>query len=136
MNTQTTRKFGVKPLTAAIILGLSLTSASAMASDKTPAAPGFTVVSSADGNIRSSAKAFKKGNFAESAMFSRVAIKSSLSNKREAIAQSNLCAAYGAMGEMENARLACTTSLELRPGYEPAVANKATLTYKLAQAGN
>lgn len=136
MKNQTTRKYGVKPLTAAIILGLTLTSASAMASDKTASTPGFQVTSAATSHIRSGAKAFKKGEYAKSAMYSRVAIQSSLSNRREAIAQSNLCAAYGAMGEMENARLACISALELRPGYEPAIANKAALTYKLAKAGN
>lgn len=117
--------------------GLTLSATSAMAAEAPAenAVQTFQVKSASDGNIRAGAKAFKKGDFAKSAMFSRVAIKSSLSNKREAIAQSNLCAAYGAMGEMEQARLSCETALKLRPGYEPAVANKAALRYKLAQNG-
>lgn len=126
-----TKPVAVTALTAMMSLGLTLPAASAMAAEAS--AHSFQVKSSSGSTIGAGAKAFKKGQFEKSAMFSRTAIKSSLSNKREAIAQSNLCAAYGAMGEMENARLACKAALDLRPDYAPAVANTKVLSFKLAQ---
>jgi len=126
-----TKPVAVTALTALMSVGLTLPAASAMAAE----APehSFQVKSASGSTIGAGAKAFKKGQFAKSAMFSRTAIKSSLSNKREAIAQSNLCAAYGAMGQMEDARLACKAALDLRPNYAPALANSQALTFKLAQ---
>lgn len=121
----------VTALTAMMSIGLTLPAASAMAAEAP--AHSFQVKSSSGSTISAGAKAFKKGQYAKSAMFSRAAIKSSLSHRREAIAQSNLCAAYGAMGEMENARLACKAALDLRSDYAPAIANTKLLTVTLAQ---
>ena len=50
-----------------------------------------------------------------------------------AIAQSNLCAAYAAMGDMDDAKAACDAAIELRADYAPAIANKTALTVKLAE---
>ena len=126
-----TKPVAVTALTALMSVGLTLPAASAMAAEAP--AHSFQVKSASGSTIGAGAKAFKKGDFEKSAMFSRVAIKSSLSNRREAIAQSNLCAAYGAMGDMENARLACKSAIKLRPDFAPAIANTKALTYKLAQ---
>jgi len=105
----------------------ALTAGGAMAADNT-----FTVTKAADNYITASVKAFKKGDFDRSAKFSEAAINNKISKRRQAIAQSNLCAALGEMGEFEKAGEACDTALELRPGYAPATANKNALTVRLA----
>lgn len=121
------------------LIGLALTAgslpaASAMAADvSAPSASAFIVKSSADRNIRSSAVEFRKGHLERSVTYSQRALRSSLSAKRAAIAHSNLCAAYASLGDMEKAKTACASALELRPDYEPAQNNKAALTYQLAQ---
>ena len=123
-----------KGLVGLTIATLSFSAASAMAADASaPASASFVVKSAADGNIRSAAKAFKKGEFAQSASYSRIALKSNLSDRRAAIAQSNLCAAYAAMGDMDDAKAACDAAIELRADYAPAIANKTALTVKLAE---
>lgn len=115
---------------------LTLPAASAIAADVTPqtttASATFIAKSAADSRIREGAKAFKRGDFERSISYSRSALKQSLSRKRAAIAHSNLCAAYASIGEMEKASASCHAALELRPGYEPAVTNKAALTIRLA----
>lgn len=113
---------------------LAFPAASAMAADAVPpTSTAFVAQSAADAQIRAGAKAFRKGEFERSITYSRRALKSSLSSKRAAIAHSNLCAAYGSLGDMEKAATSCASALELRPGYEPAVTNKAALTVQLAQ---
>ena len=77
-------------------------------------------------------KAFKKGDFQRSAKMSEAAIKNKISKRRQAVAQSNLCAALGELGQFEDAANACDTALELRPGYATAEANKSALTIRLA----
>lgn len=122
---------GLLSLTAAV---LTLPAVSAMAADVTPqTSASFVVKSSADSHIRSSARAFKRGNTEKSIRYSHLALKSGLSPKRAAIAHSNLCAAYAVLGDMEAASEACDTALELRPDYEPAITNSSALTVKLAQ---
>ena len=124
-------KHGLLTLTAAV---LAFPAASAMAADAAPQTTAtFVAKSAADGQIRAGAKAFKQGQFERSITYSRAALKSSLSSKRAAIAHSNLCAAYASIGEMDKASTACASALELRPGYEPALTNKAALTVRLAQ---
>ena len=104
--------------------------AMAMAGD---APSGLTVKSTTNGYIKMSVKAFNKGEFERSASLSKRALKDGLSKRRRAIALSNLCAAEAAMGNMDAAAEACGQSLELRPGYELAQANKSALTVLLAQ---
>ena len=119
---------------AMIAAATVLSAASAMAADTTaPANAGFEVASTTNGNIRAGIKAFKKGDYQRSVTFTKAALKGKMSDRREAIAQTNLCAAYGELGELELASEACDTALELRPGYAPAVANRDALTIKLAQ---
>lgn len=124
------KKAGLATL-AALAITATLPAASAMAAD----APtnGFVVKSTTDGRIKLGVKAFKKGDFERSASYNRQAIKASLSRKKTAIAQSNLCAAYAKLDLMDEAQTACTAALELRPDYAPALANKAALTIRLAQ---
>ena len=57
----------------------------------------------------------------------RSSLKDGMSPKREAIAQSNLCAIYGVMGESERAAGACKKALKLRPSFAPALANNNVL---------
>ena len=111
-----------------------ITAASAMAADNTAAASAdFKVATTSNSVIRAGVSAFKKGDYEKSVTFTRAALKSSLSDRRAAIAQSNLCAAYGKLGEMDLAQEACAIALELRPGYAPAEQNKAALTIRFAQ---
>ncbi len=105
----------------------------ASASDITAPSTELTVQSSTDGMIKLGAKAFQKGEFERSIAYHNRALKSGLSKKRKAVAQSNICAANAALGNMEAAREACDAALELRPGFEPAQNNKAALTVMLAQ---
>lgn len=122
---------GLLSLTAAV---LALPAASAMAADVTPqTSASFVVKSSADSHIRSSARAFKRGDTEKSIRYSLRALKSGLSAQRAAIAHSNLCAAYAVLDDMENAAEACDTALKLRPDYKPALTNSAALTVRLAQ---
>lgn len=116
------------------LMASSFPAASAMAADvSAPTAGQFIVKSSADRNIRSSVKAFNRGDLDRSVAYSKRALKSSLSSKRAAIAHSNLCAAYAALGDMDNAKAACESAITLRPDYVPAQNNKSALTYQLAQ---
>lgn len=116
------------------MMGMTLPAASAVAADASaPAAAEFVVASGGDSLIRSGAKAFKRGNAERAVVLTRAALKGNMSDKRAAIAQSNLCAAYASLGDMESAKTACDTALALRPDYEPAKTNKAALTYQLAQ---
>ena len=129
-----TQFFTPRKAVAMIATVTLMSAASAMAADTTaPAQTGFETASTTNGNVRLSVKAFKKGNFERSVAFSKAALKSNMSNRRAAIAQSNLCAAYGEMGELELAAEACDKALELRPDYQPAVANREALTIRLAQ---
>lgn len=93
---------------------------------------GFVISTTADGNIRAGVNAFKQGDYKKAAVFQKAALKGKMRAKKAAIAQSNLCAAYGAMGELEAAREACTAALSLRPDYAPAMTNQAQVTVKLA----
>ncbi len=123
-----------KGLISLTIAALSFSAASAMAADVTPPAAGsFVVTSAADNNIRLAVQAFKKGDYAKSVSRSQKALKSRLSDSRAAIAQSNLCAAHGAMGDMDEAKAACDAAIDLRADYAPAAANKAALTVMLAE---
>ena len=129
-----THFFTPRKAVAAIATATLLSAASAMAADSTaPATAAFEMSSTTNGKIRAGIKAFKKGDYQRSVTFHKSALKAKMSDRRAAIAQSNLCAAYGQLGELELASEACDTALELRPGYAPAVANREALTIKLAQ---
>jgi len=115
-------------LASLAVIGLSATmGASAMAADGE-----FTITKASNPVIQSAVRAYKKGDFEKSARLSQAALKSSLSPRRTAIAQSNLCAAYAKLEQFEKAGDACQAALELRPGYAPAENNQAALTVRLA----
>jgi len=116
-----------------LTIAAMMTPAMASATDITAPSTELTVQSTTDGMIKLGAKAFQKGEFERSLAYSKRAVKSGLSKKRKAIAQSNICAANAALGNMDAAREACDAALDLRPGYEPAQDNKAALTVMLAQ---
>ena len=129
-----TQFFTPRKAVAMIATATLLSAASAMAADQTvPATDGFEVMTTTNGKVRAAVKAFNKGDFKRSVVFSKSALKSKMSDRRAAIAQSNLCAAYGELGELELASEACDTALDLRPGYAPAIANREALTFRLAQ---
>ncbi len=95
--------------------------------------PAFQVKTTSDGSIRAGVRAYKKGKYEKAVTYHLAALKAGLSPKRAGIAHSNLCAAYGELGQMEAAKTACATALELRPEYALALANKTALGVKLAQ---
>ena len=119
------------------LIALSLvamtTPAIAFAGDSAPVEGTFVAETTTDGLIKMSAKAFDKGDYKKAAALSDQAIRSGLSKKRKAVAQSNLCAAHGALGNIEEAVAACDTALELRPGYGPAETNRSALNILVAQ---
>jgi len=126
MTYSTLTKAGFASL-AFIGLSATLPAASAMAAD------GNYVASSASSPvIRAASQAFNRGDYKESAALSRAALQSSLSKRKTAIAQSNLCAAYAKLEMFDEASEACEKALELHPGYEPAEKNQAQLTIRLA----
>lgn len=113
--------------TVAVIGFSAIMGASALAADGE-----FTITKTTNPVIQSAVKAYKQGDYDKSARLSRAALKASLSPRRTAIAQSNLCAAYAKLEKFEKAGEACQAALELRPGYAPAEANQAALTVRLA----
>jgi len=116
---------------AALTLSVTLPTASAMANEAP--AGNFNVTSTTDGLIKLGVKAFKRGDYPRAVKMNEQALRSSLSRRKLAIAQSNLCASYAKLEMMDKAQDACVAALELRPDYEPAQANKAALTIRLAQ---
>ena len=93
----------------------------------------FIVTSTTDGRIKLGVKAYNKGDFNKTVRATRSALKRGISSRKAAIAHSNLCAAYAKLDMMDEAKQACAAALELRPNYEPARHNKASLTIRLAQ---
>ena len=120
--------FASNTIKLALISAFALTATSAFATDT----QGFTAATAADPKIRTAATEFKRGDFKKSAAFSRAALKGSLKKSKQAVAQSNLCAAYGALGELDLAGKACDAALAIRPNYAPAMTNKAALAVKVA----
>jgi len=110
-----------------------MTPAIASAGDAHPVSADLKVQTSTDYYVKKGAKAFNAGDFDAAIGYSNKALESGLSDKRQAIAYSNICAANAAMNQMDAAAKACETALELRPGYAPAETNKAALTIMLAQ---
>jgi len=119
-------------LTVMAISGAMAATATVHAADTS--SPAFISATASDGYIRAGVKAFKRGQYAKTVTFQKAALKSKLSPRKAAIAQSNLCAAYGAMGEYGSASEACETALTLRPDYAPALSNKAALRVEMAKA--
>lgn len=130
MKTISLKKAALSTL-AAITVTAMLPTASAMATDAP--AGNFVVQKTTDGRIKLGVKAFKKGDFEKTVRVTRSALNTSLSPKKAAIAHSNLCAAYAKLEMFDEATQACSAALELRPGYEAALTNKASLTIRLAQ---
>ena len=116
---------------AALTITAAIPTASAMASDI--ATGDFVVQKTTDGRIKLGVKAFNKGDFEKTIRVTRSALARSLSPKKAAIAHSNLCAAYAKLEMLDEAKQACAAALEIRPGYEAAQTNKASLTIRLAQ---
>ena len=116
---------------AALTITATLPTASAMAKEATTEK--FVVQKTTDGRIKLGVKAFKKGYFEKTVRVTRSALNAALSPKKAAIAHSNLCAAYAKLEMLDKAQQACAAALELRPGYEAAQTNKASLTIRLAQ---
>jgi len=135
MTYTTLKKTGLVTL-AALTLSVTLPAASAMANEA-PAGSfptgNFNVTSTTDGLIKLGIKAFKRGDYKRAVKMTEQATRSSLSRKKLAIAHSNLCASYAKLDMMDKAQKACSTALDLRPGYQPAQANKVALTIRLAQ---
>lgn len=130
MTYATLKKAGLATL-AALAITATLPTASAMASDAPTG--DFVVKSTTDGRIKLGVKAFKKGDFEKTIRVTHSALNTGLSPKKAAIAHSNLCAAYAKLEMLDEATQACAAALELRPGYEVAQTNKASLTIRLAQ---
>lgn len=116
---------------AALTLSVTLPAASAMAADAQTG--NFTVSKTTDGLIKLGVKAYKRGDYKRAVKMNEQALRSSLSKRKLAIAQSNLCASYAKLDMMDEAHSACATALELRPDYAPAQNNKAALTIRLVQ---
>ncbi|MDB2437147.1 hypothetical protein N9W89_00400 [Hellea sp.] len=129
--TYTTLKKASLATLAALAITTTLAPASAMATDAPTAS--FVVKSTTDGRVKLGVKAFKRGDFERSVRWSKSALEGSLSSRKEAVAYSNLCAAYAKLGQMEEAQEACDSALELRANYAPAIVNKASLITRLAQ---
>ncbi|WP_427453112.1 hypothetical protein [Litorimonas sp. WD9-15] len=124
-------------LTAALSImaagSIAFIPASAMAADQTETTSQFEVATTTDGVVKSGVKAYRKGDYEKAIALHRAAIKGSMSKRKTAVAQSNLCASWAMMGDLEQAEEACDTALDLRPDYKPALANKELLNIKLAQ---
>lgn len=116
---------------AALTFSATLPAASAMAAEAPTGT--FQVSSTTDGLVKLGVKAFKRGDYERAVKMNEQALRSSLSRRKTAIAQSNLCASYAKLDMMDKAQEACTAALELRPDYAPALANKNALTIRLAQ---
>lgn len=129
--TYATLKKASLAMLAALAITTTLPAASAMASDA-PAGD-FVVQKTMDGRIKLGVKAFNKGDFEKAVRVTRSALSTSLSPKKAAIAHSNLCAAYAKLEMMDKAKQACAAALEIRPDYDAAAKNKASLTIRLAQ---
>lgn len=93
----------------------------------------FIVQKTTDGRVKLGVKAYKKGDYEKAVRVTRSALKTAMSPKKAAIAQSNLCAAYAQLEMLDQAQEACAAALELRPNLEAAEINKASLTIRLAQ---
>jgi len=130
MTYATLKKAGFATL-AALAITATLPTASAMAADAPKG--DYVVQKTTDGRIKLGVKAFKKGDFEKTVRVTRSALNAALSPKKAAIAHSNLCAAYAKLEMLDKAQQACAAALELRPGYEAAQTNKASLTIRLAQ---
>ena len=120
----------IKKTLLSIAVATMLAPAAVFAAD---APSGLSVKTTTDPFVKMSVSAFKKGEFQKSADYSRRALKSGMSKKRQAVAYNNLCAAEAALGNVEAAGEACASALELRPGYAVAEANQSALTVLLAE---
>ena len=116
---------------AALSFSAALPAASAMAAEAPTET--FQVSSTTDGLVKLGVKAYKRGDYERSVKMNEQALRSSLSSRRLAVAQSNLCASYAKLDMMDKAQEACAAALELRPDYAPALANKNALTIRLVQ---
>jgi len=130
---KTTFRKTLLTLAAVSMMAPAMVPSMAQAGDTTTNAPHMAVKTTSNAYVKLGVKAYKNGEFDRSIAFHKRALNDGLSKSRRAIAQSNLCASYAAIGDMEAATEACDAALELKPGYELAVANKSALTVLLAQ---
>lgn len=120
-------------LTALATLTVTATLPAASASATDANTGNFIVQKTTDGRVKLGVKAYKKGDYEKAVRVTRSALKTAMSPKKAAIAQSNLCAAYAQLEMLDQAQEACAAALELRPNLEAAEINKASLTIRLAQ---
>ncbi len=96
----------------------------------------FNVERTTNPAVRVAVKAFKKGDYERSVRLNQQALRKGLSSSRASVAQSNICASYAMLGELEKAGEACQAALDLKPDNDVASANKAALTVRMAQITN
>ena len=89
---------------AALTLSVTLPTASAMAAEAPTG--NFTVSKTTDGLIKLGVKAYKRGVYKRAVKMNEQALRSSLSKRKLAIAQSNLCASYAKLDKMDEAHSA------------------------------
>jgi len=107
------------------VAGLSLAPV-AFAADATPVFASKTISNS---KIRAGISAFEKGDFTKAAFFQRAALKSGLSKSRKTAAFTNLCAAEGALGNLDAAKAACDSALQLAPTSWQATNNQGVVSW-------
>ncbi|MBL4618293.1 MAG: hypothetical protein JKY46_11420 [Robiginitomaculum sp.] len=98
------------------VIGLSLAVASlsvAPVAFSADANPVFATKSISNSKIRAGVNAFEKGDFTKAAFFQKTALKSGLSKSRKVAAYTNLCAAEGALGNLQDAKTACSSALQI-----------------------
>jgi len=115
-----------------VSLGLAVSLASvttmqvALAADVTPAFASKTISNS---KIRAGIAAFEKGSFQKAAFFQKAALKSGLSKSRKQAAYTNLCAAEGVLGNLDAAKAACDSALEIAPDSWQALNNRGVISW-------
>ncbi|WP_409432651.1 hypothetical protein ACJ3XI_10640 [Litorimonas sp. RW-G-Af-16] len=93
----------------------------------------FTMKRTTNAHVKMSVKAFKKGDYERAVRFSETALTKGLSESRQAIVQSNLCASYAMLNDTAQAAQACAAALALNPELEEAKANQTALNIRLVE---
>lgn len=134
--TKTKTAFIGAALSVSALACIAILPASAMAgetaAEPAAAATEFNVALTTNGILKSGVQAYKRGDYSKSVAMHKAAIRSRMSKRKTAVAQSNLCASWAMLGDYVQAEKACDTALELRPDYGPAQANRELLGVKLA----
>ena len=120
----------ILPLTSKTIkttLAIGLFAAMASPALAADTALQFSVEKNATRSISAAATAFQKGKYAKSINFSNHALKQGLKKSRKAAAYNNLCAAFGAQAEYDQALEACNEALSHNPENWRALSNRAVV---------